>query len=52
MKRIKWDLFVSGRGNPPGMDTMYDIAQFLRAEWATSAQVLGNGFRAYRSMAA
>jgi hypothetical protein len=52
MKRIKWDLFVSGRGNPPLMDTMYDIAQFLRAEWATSAQVLASSFRAYRSMAA
>lgn len=48
LKRISWDMYISGRGNPPGLTTLYDVAIYLRAQWAENAQLLANGFRAYR----
>jgi hypothetical protein len=58
MRRIRWDLNLSGRGNPTDLQptgdgdppalTLYDIADFLRAQWRDWGAALRNSYSAHR----
>ena len=61
MKAIKWDLNLSGRGNPPDLKpsgdgnpptlTLHDVAGFLHAQWGDWGRALQNSYTAYRGSA-
>ena len=33
LKRVKWDYYLSNRGNPPNVNTLYDVGTFIHNDW-------------------